>query len=852
MRFLKICKRLLGTALSLVLLASVFSLGGFSMASGEALPNKAITDIAGYSDSEITMYNGQSWGLLEGGTRERVTVDGASYLKFTVTNPYAKSRLSDFAAEDKDWTAVRYIEIPVINNSASACTVWPYYVRNEGEESELFTLSASTYTLIDGDYCVNYWVENYMPIPAGFKGVMRIPVFAADATKYNHLEGSAFGWDGTGVDQMGFYFNAAVSELYIGDVTAVYEEPVRSLIRMTNIAGFSADEIVAGDGQSWGLPGGSKERVEQDGQSWLKVTAPEEGRVVYPQLNYANNKFGTIRSVEFDVINTKEEIALAAPYFFLPGQDVPFVAKTGTVYELITDTYTRSATLGDPASMIIPAGFKGRVRLNITADGSGMQKAWEGEGAWSAEEIDQISVGVSAGSVLLMGDLYANHQDTAAKAQGDVVRLTDIAAYSAAEITMDDGQDWGMKGEGGKERIKDGNTYYVKANSPSGGRIPYVLDGLYHDITGIKSLEFAVQNNQSTEATVAPLFFVTQDGADPAAYFLKPGAAYELVDASGATAAVLEDPAVIKIPGDFDGLVRINVKDDGSDMMVAWGDGGVWNAGKMERISLEISAQTVLTVGDLSANYVKTVEAPQPGPDPDPDPDPGKDPDKDPEDDIKTIVDFGSLTAEQVTEGDGQDWGLIDGHKTKVTVDGRPYIQIVSNKAGRAILPQLKKDCYDFTGALFIDIPVINNRDEKALVAPYFFVGGTTPYITKEGVQYTLIDQNGAVTKGKVTDKLMMEVPAGFKGTLRVSLKDDGSNLQQHWGTGAWDPEIITQICFEIGANQDLSIGEYSLVYGGKDNPETGRGTEGLPIVMAGLAACAVLVLAAAKRKARQ
>lgn len=854
MRHLKLRRKLLSAALSATMLASVFTVGGFVGASGESVPDKALTDIAGYEDSEITMYDGQDWGLKAGGSRQRVEKDGVSYLKYTTAADFTKSRLSEFAEADKDWTAVRCIDIPVVNESEAACTVLPFYVLNEGEESALYMLNANTYTLMDGAYYTNQWVTQYVSIPAGFQGVLRIPVFASDAGQYTYLEGSQFAWDGTAIDQVGFYFNAPVSGLYLGDVTAVYEEPSRTLIQMTNIAGFTSDEITQGDGQSWGLPDGSKERVEQDGKSYLKVTAPSEGRAVYPLLNYANNKFETIQSVEFEVINTKEEIALVAPYFFLPGIDVPFVAKTGTLYALITDTYTRQVALGDPASMIIPAGFKGRVRINVTADGSGMQKAWEGAGEWSAAEINQIAVGVSAGSVLLLGDLYANHADTVAKEKADVVRISDIAAYSAAEITLDDGQDWGMKGEGHKERVKAGGAYFIQATSTEGGRIPYLLNPLYQDITGIKSLEFAVKNNKDTAATIAPLFFVTQDEPGvSAAFALKPGAAYELMAGDEAAAYVLGDPAVMNIPANFDGVVSINVKDDGADMTAAWEPAGDWDAAKIERISLEISADTILTVGDLAVNYVKTVAAPgtnpDPGPGSDPGPDPGTDPGTKPGEEDKTIVDFDSLTDEQVKEGDGIDWGLPDGSKFKVTVDGKTYIQIVANQAGRAILPQLKKDCYDFTEATAIDIPVVNNKSEKALIAPYFFVGGVTPYITKAGVEYILIAQDGTTTTGKVDDKLMMAIPANFKGTLRVPLSADGGTLQAHWGTGTWDPEIVTQICFEIGANQNISIGEYSLVFGEKENPATGAASAAVPAAILLLAAGAACVLTYRRRK---
>ena len=227
---------------------------------------------------------------------------------------------------------------------------------------------------------------------------------------------------------------------------------------------------------------------------------------------------------------------------------------------------------------------------------------------------------------------------------------------------------------------------------------------------------------------------------------------------------------------------------------------------------------------------------------------PETDPGTDPGEDDKAIVDFDAMTDEQVKEGDGLDWGLPDGSKSKVTVDGRTYIRVVANAAGRAILPQLK--VYDFTSASAIDIPVINNKDEKAFIAPYFFVGGTTPFITKEGMEYSLIAQDGTVTTSKVNDKLMMEIPAGFKGTLRVPMSKDGSTLEMRWGTSEWDAEIITQICFEIGANQDISIGEYTLVEGGESNPGTGVASAVVPASLLLLGAGLACALSFKRRKA--
>ncbi|MGN0492594.1 MAG: hypothetical protein ACI4F7_03015, partial [Acutalibacteraceae bacterium] len=180
----------------------------------------------------------------------------------------------------------------------------------------------------------------------------------------------------------------------------------------------------------------------------------------------------------------------------------------------------------------------------------------------------------------------------------------------------------------------------------------------------------------------------------------------------------------------------------------------------------------------------------------------------------KIVYDPETMTIAEVSEGDGQVWGLPDGSKEKVQLDGKWVIKVTAGPSGgKAISPRIASELSDFSDAKAVDIEIKNDSGNMIKIAPYFFINDNTPYILKAGNNVTLITENGS-EKQRLTENGTVYLPAGFDGVLRVPFTEDGSTFTQYWaGPDKFDLKKITRFNYEVSPNASFYLGTATLKY---------------------------------------
>ena len=421
-------------SLAIILVTMVTAIGVFPLPSVAETQSEVITDIATYTDTEINQYNNESWGMPQG-MRSRITVGGKAYLKYENERAYGKARLPVFAEKNQNWSGYSYVEFPVINNSEeSNAPLLPFFVlsnpsfilKNDSPLKIMGTQSGQTEELVRE--------QGYIIIPKGFNGIVRMPV-SSDATQYGILEGEG-SWSLSNITQMGFYFNDQVSvNVSIGNITLVKDVPTpptstessavsttttteetttqstqtsasgstaaTSTVEttpslksgpITNIADMTEAQIKEYTGVAWGLPKGDRSRVQVDGKAYLRYVnaAGVYGKARLPMLSEDKRDWSKVTYIEIPVINnSNSKGAPILPFFHVDDNTYYCVSQGAGVLITGNQNGETIAIEMDKDYMVIPAGFKGTIRIPMSAIES-HYTAIEGTTPWSLKNIQQI------------------------------------------------------------------------------------------------------------------------------------------------------------------------------------------------------------------------------------------------------------------------------------------------------------------------------------------------------------------------------------------------------------------------------------------------------------------------------
>jgi|GEM_PF-1832186 len=392
-------RKLLCTVCTLVMLLSMLTVTGpAASAAAKKIVMKQVTDVG--SMSGVSDFDGLSWGILSG-TRTQTVIGGENYLRYYVpyadgaalpsNNPDRSSIL--IAPEDRDWSQAQYIEIKV-KNDGWATMMAPYYFTNGAESENVWMTSTlkEQVTLSSGETLA--WIGNYMTIPAGFNGVVRIPV--GEASDYSACLASGT-WDGY-VSRLGFLFsNNYFFDMYIGDAYLAIEEELPVVLpeedTLTPIMGYTDAQIAEFNVQGWGMPSGSRTRVVQDGTPYLRYAAPAEYGKAYIPVREKYQDFTKMEYFTFRVINNLNTVTEIAPLFYMDSENAGFMFDPGNMPAIKTlDAGGYEQTLLTAQQYItIPASFDGIVMVPVPAGAAQLANLVGGSTSmWNAAKVSQV------------------------------------------------------------------------------------------------------------------------------------------------------------------------------------------------------------------------------------------------------------------------------------------------------------------------------------------------------------------------------------------------------------------------------------------------------------------------------
>ena len=382
------------------------SSGDTSSTAAESTPAKpdytVISDIAGFSSDDITTGDGQAWGL--NGSKTRIDVAGASYIKI-VANAESKAVFPMLDGKYTDWTNARALDIPVINNKDTAVRVAPYLQMGTDEDGTQFISKAKvTYLLIasDGSSKMHVSSESFFTIPANFKGHIRM-FMTNDGANYMPYWG-AKAFDIKAVTRVSFAFMGA-ADISVGDFILRYAmaEDLKDYRVITCIDCFTPDEITHGDGQSgWGLPNGSKSRIQVGGDYYIKVVSTAAGRAIFPPLPAEYRNWTDAKALEIPIINNTGAPVKIAPYFMVGDETTAYVAKENLTLELVSGGKTTKVQT-EGYLVTIPANFNGSLRMPVNNSGSNYQPYW-GTTPYNIKNVLQVSIEVAEACDISIGD----------------------------------------------------------------------------------------------------------------------------------------------------------------------------------------------------------------------------------------------------------------------------------------------------------------------------------------------------------------------------------------------------------------------------------------------------------------
>ena len=81
----------------------------------------------------------------------------------------------------------------------------------------------------------------------------------------------------------------------------------------------------------------------------------------------------------------------------------------------------------------------------------------------------------------------------------------------------------------------------------------------------------------------------------------------------------------------------------------------------------------------------------------------------------------------------------------------------------------------------------------------------------KDGAKVELI--SGGSRKTVTIKGSSLDLPANFKGTLRILVDQSGSNFTRYWGTGNFEITMVSRVCFELHQAGSFSTGDMTLNY---------------------------------------
>ncbi|MGN0494093.1 MAG: hypothetical protein ACI4F7_10635, partial [Acutalibacteraceae bacterium] len=363
--------------------------------------------------------------------------------------------------------------------------------------------------------------------------------------------------------------------------------------------------------------------------------------------------------------------------------------------------------------------------------------------------------------------------------------------FTPDQVTNGDGADWGLP-SGHKTLIDIDGKKYVKVETSTGGRVIFpALDFSNRDWTGIKYIDMEIINNSSSPINMFPYIFV--DDSTP--FCLSAGNSVQLIVGENVKNQVLTS-IYVSIPENFSGVLRIPVDDSGSQYIHLWGT-EAFDITKMSNVCFELAEGGDISFGNVTLRYA--VE---------------EDKEEEEKDTSKKIVfDPEEYSAEQIADGNNIDWGLPNGGKKEHSKIGdKTYIKIMSVDAGKAVFPSFAVANYDWSGSKALDIEVANTSDVPQKLAPYYFINETTPMVQKPLVTVTLIWEDGSSIK-QTTRENYIVIPARFKGSVRLDVKEDGSDTVPLWGEPYFDIKKITRICFTVPKQTTVYVGKMILYY---------------------------------------
>lgn len=807
-----------------------------------------LTDIAALSADDIALYNNQSWGL-GSGQRVRETVDGQAYLHYTNAAAYGKARVT-LAAERQNWTGGAYLTFPVINNTAAEQAVMPFLVLGEVLAAPGAAIQGAT---VDDASTAMRWNQGYLIIPQGFAGTVRMPV-STQASDYAAIEGGTVTWTGM-VQAVGCYFNDwAATDLSIGDYRLVYEDGTATAAAgaINDISAYTKEQVEEYNDQSWGLPAGQRTRVTRGGQAFLRYTnAAAYGKAYTPPFSEKNQDFRDVETITFRAVNLLSTPAPLLPLFLMAEGPLAPVADVTVTAEVNGQTVTLDR---DQNYVILPAHFDGVVRIPVPADAASYFQIEADKGTWNAAAVERLGFFFNDwGSVdVLIGEYVPVRKDggdatttagaatttkpaatTTAKPTAaptdDRVVLTDFAHMTAEQLKNGVGQDWGLP-QGTMSLADIAGVKHLRVKTTAEGKA--ILPALtVTDWNGVITLDIPVVNNGG-DAAFAPYFAMQQAAGDPIPFIHKEGAAATFVSGGKSEVKTFEGSCVT-VPAGFKGTLRFSIPADGSGYGVFWGQGS-WNIGGVTMVSLFFPGAADLSFGDFALTMeakggdgptattttATTTKTTKPA-------DTGR----------VVLTDFARMTADQLKNGVGQDWGLPQGTMSLADVAGAKYLRVKTAAEGKAILPAFAKT--DWTGAASLDIPVVNNSTEPAAFAPYLYIeqanGDLAPYILKAGVTVTFV--SGGKNETKTFEGSCVTVPAGFNGTLRFPVPADGSSYGIFWGAGSWNIRKVAMAGLFFQGAADLSFGDFTLTMGGQETTKHDKPAYRLVTDFAGMTA---------------